>query len=124
MEITLLGTTIRDAERACRMVFGEDANQGPLIAAPDALLAFKDAWPGHKDEVLTLSLELPMDFDIEHFMAKDNRKAVVLRCHRLTILHQGKAVGFALRTDALGINALELHRDTWAQYNNRVRQAH
>jgi hypothetical protein len=123
MEVTINGTR-QLAEHACRMVFGEDANAGPVRPAPKPLLDFLAAWPGHADDVLEVALHLPWDFDIGRGMAKDNVKAVTLRVCRMSILCQGKLVGHALRTNNAGIDAIALYDDAKRAYDRRIRQAH
>lgn len=102
------------AEHACRKVFGEDASLGPQRDAPPPLLVLLADWPAHPEAVITVGLELPLDFDIGHDMMRDGRKAVSLRLHRLTILHGGQVVGHALRTDQLGLNAIDMWASSWA----------
>lgn len=122
--IVAVNGTAQLAERACRMVFGEDAGRGPVRPAPETLLALLKDWPGRTDEPLRVALELPFTFDIEKDMRRNGQQAVVLVVNRITILHEGRAVGYALRTDALGLAALALYDETWAHFYRRVRQAH
>jgi hypothetical protein len=113
------------AERACRMVFGEDETKGPVIATPAPLLKALADWPKEKsDQVVQLGLELPTDFDLEREMGKAEVKAVALRCCRVTVLHAGKVVGYALRTDKLGINAIRMWERMWLAHLRRLRNAH
>lgn len=100
------------AEEATRMVFGVDANRGPVMPAPLPLLELKDQWPGHPDEPADISLQMPPNPLAEQ--AKNTQMGLVLRCNRITILHNGKAVGFAIRTDDLGINAIVAWKRAWA----------
>lgn len=120
MFVHVLGDIAR-AEAACRMVFGEDADAGPLVASPKPLLDLLAQWPGHADEVLTVALHLPrIMFRPEVSSSERTRSAVELRLCKLDVLHEGRKIGEALRTDALGINAIELYERALAS----MRQAH
>lgn len=124
MTITVRGTR-ELAERACRAVFGEITEIGPAREiAPMPLLKMLKDWPAPADGVHTVALDLPVDFDIERDMGKNNVKAVVLRVHRVTILHQGKVVGYALRTDEPGLAAIDLWERMWSAFNLKLARAH
>jgi hypothetical protein len=113
------------AERACRMVFGEDTDAGPVMATPAPLLKVLADWPKEKsDQAMDVALELPVDFDIEHEMGKGEQKAVVLRANRITVLRDGKKVGYALRTNEAGLNAIRLWGELWTAFYRRMRNAH
>lgn len=113
------------AEGACRMVFGEDTSAGPVCPVPPPLLKLLEQWPRDRtDEALNVALDMPVNFDIAHEMARNEVKAVVLRLCRVTVLHRGQVVGHALRTDAAGLNALAVWRDTHEANMRRIRQAH
>lgn len=112
------------AEEACRMVFGPDVLKGPLLATPAALLKLLPDWPLPHDGVHRVALELPVDFDIEKEMGRKERKAVVLDAHRLAIYCGPVRVGHSIRTDQLGINALQTYWETVEAHRRRLRQAH
>lgn len=119
MTVTVNGTT-QLAERACRMIFGENADLGPVRPAPAVLLAVKDDWPGRADEPLRIALDMPLRFDIERDMGRHEAKAVVLTVNRITVLCQGRKVGYAIRTDQAGLNALDLYDATWRAFRQRM----
>ena len=124
MTVTVNGTR-HLAERACRMVFGEDAGVGPVCPAPKPLLWALDNWPKDKtDQAIDLALELPIDFDIEKELGKGERKAIVIRACRVTVLHRGAKVGYAIRTNQLGLNAIAAWREANEVYMRKIRGAH
>lgn len=123
MTVNVIGTN-HLAERACRMVFGEDADLGPVRPAPEPLRAMLADWPGRTDQAHQVALELPITFDIGKDMGKNQAKAVVLVVCRVTVLHQGRKVGYAIRTDQAGLNAIALWETSWEQFKSRLRQAH
>ena len=124
MTVTVIGSH-QLAEQACRMVFGENAVAGPVRPAPRPLLELLAAWPGRDDAVHDLALELPPDlFDIEKPLEIGKVKSVVLRVCRVTVLHQGRKVGYAIRTDELGLNGIAVWESRWQAYTSRLRQAH
>lgn len=123
MTVTVEGLRVV-AERACRMVFPEDASRGPVRPAPERLLPLLDQWPGPPDQAIQIALELPWDFSIERDMGPGRRNALVLSCCRITVLHQGQVVGYALRTDAAGLAALDVWERQMAVYQRKLRQAH
>ena len=108
------------AEHACRMVFGEDANLGPQRAAPEPRLKLLADWPAPPEAVGRVGLELPIDFDIGHEMMRNGRKSVVLQVNRITVMHGGQAVGYALRTDALGLNAIDQWTSSWKRFKAAI----
>lgn len=110
------------AERALFSTFGEDVTRGPAVPTPQPLLDFLAQWPGHKDDILTCALHLPADADLERVLGKGQTNAVSLRVHRMAVLCEGKLVGYTLRTDQLGINAIELWQG--AHRLHRMRGAH
>jgi len=112
------------AELACRQVFGENMVLGPVRLAPPVLLRIKESWPGRTDEAQTFSLELPWDFDISRSLGKGERKSVVLVLNLVDVLCGGKKIGTALRTNALGFNAISTYEESWASYHRKIRQAH
>lgn len=125
MTVTVPAPFSRDwAETVCRMVFGEDPAHGPQVSAPEELLAVLKDWPGPTDQPITVALQLPQRFDIERDMGKGQVKAVTLVLNRITVLHRGETVGYGLRADQAGINAIDLHARAWAAFKARLRQAH
>lgn len=124
MWVSIRGTR-QLAERACRMVFGEDADAGPKCPAPKPLLAALKNWPKDRtEEAVQIGLELPMDFDVGKEMGKGERKAVTLMANRITVLHQGRKVGYAIRTNQIGLNAIRVWQETWEAHLRKIRQAH
>lgn len=123
MTVTVNGLE-RLAHDACRMVFGEDAEAGPQRPAPEPLLKLLADWPAASDAVIRVGLELPINFDISHEMSKDNVKSVVLVLHRVTVLHGGKKIGYALRTDGPGLSAIDFWATSWGRWKAQLRQAH
>jgi hypothetical protein len=49
---------------------------------------------------------------------------VTIRACRLTVLRNGKKVGYALRTNEAGLNGIELWGELWRAWHTRLRQAH
>lgn len=124
MTVSVHGTQ-QLAEKACRMVFGENADAGPVRATPAPLLKALAEWPKDKaDQAIDVALELPVDFDIEHDMGHDRRKAVVIRANRITVLRNGRKVGYALRTNEAGLNGIRLWDELWTAFYRRIRNAH
>lgn len=123
--VTVTGTE-HLAERACRMVFGDDADQGPVLPAPEPLLRLKEDWPaGRSDEAIDVALELPpTQFDLERERGKGEVLGVQLRVCRLTVLREGRKVGYAIRTNAAGLEACRLYDKAWTDFRRRMRQAH
>lgn len=119
MTVTVVGLRSL-AENACRWVFGDDANQGPLRAAPAPLLSLLGDWPAASDAILRVGLQLPIAFDIEHDMARDNVKSAVLVVNRVLVLHEGAKVGYALRTNQAGLNAIDLWTAEWARFHGKL----
>lgn len=120
-----VGGSLLDAEIACRMVFGDDAGRGPVCATPKPLLALLADWPRDKtDQVVQIALDTPVDFDINAEMGRNQARAFVLNCCRVTVLHAGHTVGYALRTDTLGLNAIAAWKSTWEAHIRKIRQAH
>lgn len=112
MTVTILGPR-SVAEAACISIFGEDAQAGPVRRAPATLLQLRENWPGRTDEACDLALNLPIDFDISHDMPADTTKAVVVRMCLVTVIHDGKPIGRALRTNELGFNAISFWEEQW-----------
>lgn len=114
------------AEAACRQVFGEDATLGPQIAAPASLLRLLEPgqWPGPLDQPLKVALDTPVDFDIDHELGRGEVKSLVLRINRMAIYCGKELIGHALRTDALGLNALRTYWTTVEVHRSKLRQAH
>jgi hypothetical protein len=125
MTVTINGT-LRLAQHACRGVFGEDASKGPVLPTPEPLLEVVGQWPaGKSDEALRLALHLPVDFDpAKVSLGRNHVMAVELVACRVTVLHLGKVVGHALRTDDAGLNAISLWFEMWEAWKRRLRQAH
>lgn len=105
----------RLAEEACAGVFGEDANLGPVMPAPPPLLALAKAWPRRPDEAYNIALHLPVRLDLERDVPATS--AVVLAVNRVTILHLGKKFGYAIRTNAAGLDAIRLWQDSWRAHH-------
>lgn len=118
MTVTVNGP-LRLAEEATRAVFGENADLGPVMPlAPLPLLLLKDKWPAPGDSPCTVALNLPGQEDLETGRAV----SVALDVNRVTILHEGKAVGYAIRTNDLGLDAIRAYNS--AAELHRRRMAH
>jgi hypothetical protein len=112
------------AEEACRMVFGEDTSRGPQALIPAALRGMLPSWPKPLDVPHKVALELPVDFDIDHELGRNERKAVVLIVNRMAVYCGQQLVGHTLRTDELGLNAIKTYWETVEAHRRRLRQAH
>jgi hypothetical protein len=110
------------AEEACRMVFGPTPNTPPVLPLPPPLRNLVDNWPANPSEASDVALELPpTSFEIER--AGKKMLNVTFRCCRVTIVHEGKKVGYALRTDALGLDAIRVWFDA-QKTAARIRKLH
>lgn len=114
------------AEDALRMVFGEDVARGPQLATPAALLKLLEPgqWPGSAEQPLRVALQTPVDFDISRELAKGEGKQLVLTVNRMTVYCGREALGYALRTDQLGLNAIRTYWETVEAHRRQLRQAH
>ncbi|QCW21949.1 hypothetical protein JessAGP_019 [Caulobacter phage Jess A] len=117
--------TLADAESAVFSVFGDDISVGPRISpTPKTIHDLITGWPGHKDDVLTMALQLPWDFDISKPLAANERKAVVVRGHLVNIICGGQLIGLALRVDEPSIGSIEAWISSHQTYIRKIRQAH
>lgn len=113
------------AEEACRMVFGPTPSQPPVLPLPRPLRGLLADWPGHPAEPLDVALQLPpTSFEIDRYREGKTLLNLQLRCCRVTILCDGKRVGYALRTDDLGLDAIRVWHEAEAIYQRTIRQAH
>jgi hypothetical protein len=122
MTVTVLGHA---PEAACRMMFGTNAELGPVTPVPEPLLLLLDHWPMAVDDVIDVAMALPQDFNVEKVSLFGRQMAVQLRLCRVTVLNaKGERLGYALRTDEAGLNAIELWRGEHERHLRRIRQAH
>lgn len=113
MTVTFLGP-LSAAEEALVSIFGEDADKGPVRRAPKYMLDLIKHWPGRTDEACDIALNLPPElFDIERATLAQTTSALVVTCCLVTVIHEGKAIGRALRTNAFGLNAIAMWEEKW-----------
>jgi hypothetical protein len=120
--LTIVGHA-QAAEEACQSLFLRP-DAPPVRRLPAPLLAVKDQWPGRTDQPAEVTLELPYDFDISRELPAGHVMALTLTVVRVTVLHQGKRVGYALRTNPEGLGSILAWERAWAVYNRKIRQAH
>lgn len=105
MTVTVNGS-LALAEAACRQTFGEAADLGPVTFTPPPLMKLLADWPlAMRDQPIEILLHLPPAAH-QAEAGPDQLAAIRMTCCRVTVLHAGRTVGYALRTDEPGLNAI------------------
>jgi hypothetical protein len=108
MEIVINGP---DAQRlgaeACKSLFGEDADKGPVRLSPPILEQIKNDWPAGPKDVLDIGLEPPPGAPINGFK---------ITLHRVAIIVGGRRIGYGLRLSDLSLMGLRAYERAWATY--------
>lgn len=109
MDVAIWGEDCeRVAERACRMIFSEDYKRGPVRECPPVLAQIRDDWPAHKDDVVSIGLQMPPRSPLNGLKLN--------AVHLVTVLAGGKKVGVALRMSDADITTLDAYTAAWATH--------